>query len=98
MAFKKNKYDLWKDCCLSFQDKIDSINLPSYIFKSENIFRDFVTKGQAFDSSNNETLSISNFSVKQLNALWDFINRIYPFDMDAILFHAFNEGCKKMNI
>ena len=98
MHIKKNKYDLWKDWCLNFQDQINSTNLPLYIFKSESIFRDFVTNGQAYDSSNNDSLSISNFSDKQLNALWDFINRIYQFDMDAILFDAFNDEFKKMNI
>ena len=91
MAFRKkgNKHDLWKAYCLNHQDLIDKLALPPWPFLNEKNFRDFASRG-VLDAEGLESFGFDDLKDAEFWELFDFINAY--FEMDAILFDAFNSS------
>lgn len=78
MTYKKtNNHDRWQRAT---QKLLKNSDLPLSIFKSEGIFRQFVTSGQ-IQMSDEQIISLGDLSSKQINQIWDFANAYFEMDM-----------------
>lgn len=85
---KSNRHDIWVDL-VSRCPEISQF-LPSTIMHSERMFRQFVTVGEVESEVQSSLPRLSDLSDEQIERLWKFINFEAQFDMDALLFDAFN--------
>ncbi len=93
---KNSNFDQWRNYCNEKQDLISGLNLNSWIFKSEQNFRDFVTFGTT--DENGMILDFDSLEDEKCLKLLHFIE-YFHFDIDAILFERFNKSLgKRKNI
>ncbi len=83
---KINNHDTWLQYCEKNVSILKSIGLDQCVYKTEKIFREFVTHGTV--NGNNDGLTkASELDDDKFWMLHDFIS--HYFDMDAILFDDF---------
>lgn len=100
MRRKLNTHEIWQRCCTENTDLLEG--LPGEVVGTEKKFRTFVTHGLATDSNGQEVANLEKLTDKQIAGLWKFISVATEFDMDAMLFDAFNtewrsRGCPKFD-
>ena len=98
MSFRRenSNFDQWRNYCNEKQNLISELNLNSWIFKTEQNFRDFVTFGKA--DENGMILDFDSLEDDKCLKLLHFIEDFH-FDMDTILFKCFNKSLgKRKNI
>ncbi len=81
-----NRYEAWQHHCQQHAALIEKLQLPNWVFASQPNFRRFATTGQI------DAVSSSVYCFDQLedSLFWDLFHFIQTyFDMDAILFDAF---------
>lgn len=90
MSYRRrvNSHDIWKEWCRAGAGQLEG--LPEEVTRTEAQFRWFVTQGIAVDAEGTQVATIDALADHQLARLWDFIHETTQFDMDAILFDAFN--------
>ena len=85
---KTNSHDIWQKWCRVNGDLLEG--LPREVLEKEARFREFVTKGFIVNHTGQKVADVKELTDNQLGGLWKFINVVTDFDMDAILFDAFN--------
>jgi hypothetical protein len=100
MSFRKssNKHEIWQNFLDENENGLQLSGLPYFIIKTEHDFRDFLTKGVATNPEDNSTYRIENLSSENLDIIWNLINREFQFDMDVIMFDAFNNLWMKKRV
>ena len=96
MSFRRsrNSHDLWRALVHENADLL--AQLPPKALESEQIFRDYVTRG--VHDGLPLTPSVFELSPAAVENLWRFINHKAQFDMDATLFDDFNEAYRARNV
>ncbi len=91
MSYRRrlNAHDIWREWCVAGAAQLDG--LPEDATRTEAQFRQFVTEGVLIGKAGRHVAALEDLEDHQIAGLWDFINNTTQFDMDAILFDAFNE-------
>ena len=80
-----NRHEAWQQHCRQYAVLIEKLQLPDWVFASEQNFRQFATTGEL------DAASASVFCFDQLDdaLFWDLFDFIQTyFDMGATLFNA----------
>ena len=84
-----NNYDLWQNYCKSNGVLIEELNLPEWVFTSENNFRQFATFGR-LSQTEDQKISFDQFDDVIFFKLFEFMQNY--FEIDASLFDDFERA------
>ena len=100
MAFRRtrNRHDRWQSHLRDHEELWQASGLPAFAHASERVLRQLLTRGSVGDPDSGREFTLDALDEQQFEALIELVLHRIPFDMDTLLFEAFERARQRSDL